>query len=108
MGEFFNGWRSKAGCATLGLACALMVVMFWSDTDKQRIKLPFGIATLGAVVWRRIVFVACEAAGREIPILACHLLLIIIPLTAVSAYLLLGKPRGVKVPVAQRDQSTGL
>ena len=45
MREFFNGWRRKAGCVTLLLACVFMIGGMRSRVRCDLIMLPYGNST---------------------------------------------------------------
>lgn len=138
MREFFRGWRRKAGCVTLVMACAFMMLLFRSHlitdfitTDASNDGYQIVATGGGHVVWARtrsdspIVRLSwmsttwnhrifafpdeCQISARRTLLGAefktAHLesktvvfwkvpyLWFILPLTLLSAYLLLWKPR---------------
>ena len=86
MHAFFKGWRRKAGCVTLVMACALLVID----------------ATFGpepwAVHWHQSDPVSHESGGivttsrSSVGTVAVPNWAMAIPLTLLSAYLILWKP----------------
>ena len=139
MREFFKGWRRKAGLVTLAMACVLMLgwmrsrmvydQCIWADSNHKNVvyslngefgwlrwstnrsqQMSFGSVPMGSedeAKWRMLhdmIRVMHEA--RE---WTCPYWCLAIPLTLLSAWLILGKPRKVK-PVADlrlpaRDES---
>jgi hypothetical protein len=123
MGEFFRGWRMKLGSVTLVMAC--IVASFWIRSMRigERFSLPIGdntdasllsyngriVASLDSHPFGRRQFGFKSGyqfqAGPELwPIyhtfyFSCSDWGIAIPLTLLSAYLLLSKPRG---PIAKK------
>ncbi len=90
MGEFFNGWRRKIGCMTLVMACVFMAR--WMTTLTESIDI---------VDWRsRIAAHGITALLSVSPRWASRLDLII-PLTLLSAYLLLGNQNLLKTGTAR-------
>ena len=98
MREFFRGWRRKVGCFTLVMVCWLMAqtlllreynAELWEAFERSKESIDHEYKPDGTIVWdygngaihvlRRFSFV---------PYLA-----IVIPLTLLSAYLILSKPR---------------
>ena len=53
MGEFFQGWRRKAGCLTLALACVLTVAWMRSRVVDDRLQLASQtlISSAGSIAW---------------------------------------------------------
>lgn len=84
MREFFNGWRRKVGCVALMVACWLMSLCL-----AQRLNYPGGV----------------DAAGDD-P--GAQLFALAFPLTLLSTYLILWKPRAkLKNAVAELSQAGG-
>ena len=111
MREFFHGWRRKAGCVTLALACVATGLWIRSYIVFDQLVLAGNllISNSGCLVWNwsgwgtpelNLVDWYCEHAspfseewyfgtdGVRMPYWAVN-----IPLTLLSAYLLLWKPR---------------
>ena len=118
MGEFFKGWRRKAGLGTLAMACVLAVGWMRSYTlagdaawfcigNKQQLM----VSLAGRVGWEsypvsgeagwmvrsynksgpmfseeRLVLACCGLSGWVIPYWS-----LVLPLTLLSAWLILGK-----------------
>lgn len=120
MREFFKGWRRKAGCVTLALACFLMGGWNRSLVTSDTFIFGDGFVTLskGSIEWMRLVHedntpietpktdapaevtIAVISGGVKIgnPNLKVISYTIpywslTIPMTVLSAYLLLWKPR---------------
>jgi hypothetical protein len=49
MWEFFRGWRRKAGCVTLVMACAIAAIWVKSFTSKGTLELPKKVSGLHAL-----------------------------------------------------------
>ncbi|HEY4258606.1 MAG TPA: hypothetical protein VGM98_00540 [Schlesneria sp.] len=107
MHEFFRGWRRKAGIVTLVTAGVMFVVWMRSLTtyDAIHCKLPWVssssedreydsdiLASFDGMLLNRRVFSAPEGF-RDEDIWAIPHWSIVLPLTLLSAYLLLWKPR---------------
>ena len=144
MGEFLHGWRRKAGCVTLVMACSFMTLCIRSTIVHDVFTLPitklttiymlsekrtfcFGISQRGSLrsigwksspsgtsnfstsfgyfTWYQSLLGVGLAGNyswprsfdREIDVPHFY---VIIPLTAISAYLLLSNPRRPKVQTA--------
>ena len=52
MREFFNGWRRKAGCVTLVMACGLMGMWVRSCIVIDNVRIPFGNQRLEFATFR--------------------------------------------------------
>jgi hypothetical protein len=52
MQEFFNGWRRKAGCGLLVMACALMGLWIRSCIVIDNVRIPFGNQRLEFATFR--------------------------------------------------------
>ena len=96
MGEYFRGWRRKLGLVTLVLACT--ITGLWravpdSDFDGLSIALDvqFTVQEAGfQVVWQA--FSSAVGISEQIEWLVPYST-VVIPLTLLSAFLLLFKPR---------------
>ena len=98
MREFFRGWRRKVGCVTLVVACGLMVeslltgeynAELWDAFERSKQSISHEFKPDGSVVLDygpRAVYVLRRFS--LVPYLA-----VVLPLTFLSAYLLLWKPR---------------
>ena len=129
MGEFFKGWRRKAGLVTLGTACVLMVgwirsrVMYdvmalsafgrfnvveselgrilWLASDRDQSawqqlgwrSLSLSDPRLNNLVHTEIVM---RYLGKHVWALGLPYWSLVLPLTLLSAWLILGKPRKAK------------
>ena len=49
MGEFFKGWRRKAGCVALVMALALFCGRVRSETYSDSLSFPYGMNTRGSI-----------------------------------------------------------
>lgn len=115
MSHFFKGWRRKAGCAALVLACGLMIANVRSYMISDCLFFPIG-DELGAITSLRggldfkTLKVSRERLGGRLlhwtaqPVLknmrrnplfdhTVSYLTLVVPATLVSAYLCLWKPR---------------
>ena len=102
MGKFFHGWRRKIGVVTLLMAC--MFAVGWVTSLSGRLPSERGVSieielweSRIDVVFNQIEFVESDPHNligtwefRRIPIPYWS---IVIPLTLLSAFLLLSKPR---------------
>ena len=106
MGDFFHGWRRKAGCITLLVACIFGTG--WVRSFHINDQFPFPsqnhttfllfvskagrlVGLYVAIVKRGSPNVVSEDTVYDIPYWS-----IVIPLTLLSAYLLISKPRKLK------------
>ena len=102
MKDFFRGWRRKAGCVTLVMACVFMAG--WIRTLTTYEELSFRVSAnlelliesgVGVFYFGRVI----EKDAHHFAVLEyCRLpyWLLVTILTFLSAYLLLGKPRPAK------------
>ena len=131
MGEFLKGWRRKAGLVTLALACVLTAGWMRSYVvfdDQMSLDVPFGSPR---IVWSIGGYVCSAPDGpRATPIesdlpsildmqirvgrptmadVVIPYWSLVLPLTLLSAWLILGKPRKVKpaadLKLPARDES---
>jgi hypothetical protein len=140
MREFFRGWRRKAGCVTLLMACVLTGAWIRSLCTTNIVEFAKGTATTdifysfdGSLVWRKVhqewpnvkasfrewdaqprsdydffdddrIQWLCRCCGTGIGeevdgpkdwsiYVIVHYSVVVIPLTLLSAYLILSKPR---------------
>jgi len=115
MRDFFHGWRRKAGCVALVMACLFMAGWIRSRMFGDAFLFPVGsrqnaiVALDGAVHWCAVktgpAYWGFETSDRPVDELADQLQTeigfswcvpywsITIPLTLLSAYLILRKPR---------------
>ena len=89
MGEFFKGWRRKVGVLTLVMACMFMAVWIRSSLVIDKIANDFGGHE------KLVEMLQGDESGmsRLITIWRVSPVWIILPLSLLSAWLLLGKPR---------------
>ena len=104
VGEFFKGWRRKAGLVTLAMACVLAVAWMRSYVIEDRIVLSTtpgasgqhapGAANMIASRQGKLWLYHWMAAGLEE--FAVPYWSLVLPLTLLSAWLILAKPRKAK------------
>ena len=88
MGEFFNGWRRKAGVVTLVVACILASLIIRARYVSMQVEMGSG-ETLNAIsIQLHRIMIVFKESPLAWPILCL--------LTSLSAYLLLSKPRPPK------------
>ena len=117
MRDFFKGWRRKAGCATLLMACVFVAIWMRSFTAIDHFHLEFDESRFEAVShdglfsidWREL---RIHSPGQPPPIhwtsavssksvvghypQVFHYSYVAIPLAFLSAWLLLSKPQPAK------------
>lgn len=97
MGEFFKGWRRKTGLATLLIACVLLApwVRTWPASEGYLLHIEFRPSKIDFSFERTD---HVESGYTHFPLVRCSVQYswIIIPLTVLSAWLLLRKPRLAK------------
>lgn len=119
MGEFFKPWRRKIGCVTLLLACAFTAAWVRCAFAPQMIQ--FSIKSLDSdfiiLSYRGILFgktrdiktggITTGVSGVRVGEISFWY--VIVPLTILSAFLLLRKPRPAKPngPNADANQTAG-
>ena len=93
MREFFQGWRRKAGLATLAIALALTVgwVNSYSHGFNVKVESVDGIVTIDTLSIPEGVAINGQYLCWYVPYW-----FIVLPLTLLSAWLLLIKPRPAK------------
>jgi hypothetical protein len=105
MHTFFHGWRRKAGCFTLALACFFLIAWTrslivsdailgrsrWISLDSEGKTYDLIMSRDGAV---RIIYRINHTLGGFLDeeVLAVPYAMVILPLTLLSAYLILLKP----------------
>lgn len=85
MPKFFHGWRRKLGCLTLLLACVFAVGWVRSPFIQDAIHIPCDDGDY-----------FCEIGQQRISFIRVPYWSIVIPMTLLSAYLLLSKPWPIK------------
>jgi len=134
MGEFFKGWRRKAGCVTLVMACVFMAIWLrtFAATDTIIVG-QVGISSVDGVLavvtndeiptprwesadairldsdrvrfhWQLRLFGFRRGVDGDDQAWTIPYWSIVIPLTLLSAYLLLTKPRQSTASVTQPDR----
>ena len=115
MGDFFKGWRRKAGLVTLAMACVFMAAgilgtgeyaesveflgyqFVTGDGDLELYDADGFVTTSYQLPGGEIVF-----SDHNLPLASVHYLFLVLPLTLLSAYLILWRPRKAKdVPQVQ-------
>ncbi len=104
MGEFFKGRKRKVGVVTLVMACLFMGgwVRSYSNCDSIRVSYNRCLASYeGVISMNQIHFSPCTYWSFSY-------LYIVLPLTLLSAYLLLSKPRkSTQTKTAPPNQDEG-
>jgi hypothetical protein len=112
MREFFRGWRRKAGCVTLVTACVFVAAWGRHLVFQDRIDIPVGDSIIWAIAliddgilfteYTNIELTPGTFLYRHNDSIVIPYWSTIIPLTAISAWLLLSKPR--KTPAVPADE----
>ena len=88
MGDFFHGWRRKVGCVTLVMACAL--ALHWAGSYST-VNLPEDYYPDLESHHGNIEYTIFVGTRREV-VWTIPYASVTIPLTLISAYLILWKP----------------
>ena len=106
MGEYFRGWKRKVGCVTLLMACALMlgwvlglISETWLDklfaNNTQYVQYRLALTPEGFQFHKHQGYTPANGkpVDRDPVVIIIPLAPFAIPLTLLSAWLLLSKPR---------------
>ena len=97
MGEFFRGWRRKAGLATLAMALLLMAGWMRSYMNQEYVYVHRTPSHYKIISYDgRLRWVRDEMSYRQYELWSVPYWSLVLPLTLLSAWLILIKPRPAK------------